>query len=96
MLEEEDEVWLLPASTPHEREGGALLETCGSWRVHAPQLLHPPGQARAPWRVLAELKGLDVEDVAVFRRERGLRPGPVPPACRDAAYDLADGLARFA
>ena len=96
MLEEEDEVWLLPASTPHEREGGALLETCGSWRVHAPHLLNPPGQARAPWRVLAEVQGVDIEDIAAFRRFHGLRPGSVAPACRDAAYALPDGLARFA
>ena len=39
---------------------------------------------------------VDIEDIAAFRRLHGLRPGPVVPACRDAAYALPDGLARFA
>ena len=95
MLEDEDVVVLLPASSLHEREGGALVDTCGTHRAWAQQLFHPVGASRAPWQVLATLAG-DAVSLPELRRIHGLAPGPVAAPCQDEAYPLPDGLARFA
>jgi anaerobic selenocysteine-containing dehydrogenase len=95
MLVDEDVVLLLPASSLHEREGGALVDTCGTHRSWAPQLFHPVGSSRPPWQVLAALKG-DSVSLSELRRAHGLAPGPVAAPCLDEAYALPDGLARFA
>jgi molybdopterin-dependent oxidoreductase alpha subunit len=55
LVDPADEVWILPAKTRYEQDGGGTETTTERRIVFSPELPRPIGQARAEWRILREL-----------------------------------------
>jgi predicted molibdopterin-dependent oxidoreductase YjgC len=93
LLEPADEVFLLPAKTRYEQDGGGTETTTERRIVFSPEIPRTVGEARAEWRILREVAcAVDASAAA----QLGCADGPAIRAEIAALVPSYDGIQRLA